>query len=166
MKNMLFLLFISCSISAFAQKTLDKLLNQYNTQSIPYVSVQELRRLQTNDTVIILDSREPSEYAISHLNTARFIGFNHFSSEEISEEIEDKDAPIIVYCSLGIRSEEIGEKLKKAGFTNVKNLYGGIFEWKNAGYPVINSEGKETDTIHTYSKAWSKWLLKGEKVYN
>lgn len=166
MKNLLLLFFISCSFSASAQKTLNELLELYNTRSVPYVSVQELRRLQINDTVIILDSREPNEYATSHLNTARFIGYNHFSSEEISEEIEDKNAPIIVYCSLGIRSEEIGEKLKKAGFTNVKNLYGGIFEWKNAGYPVINSEGKETDTIHTFSKSWSKWLLKGEKVYN
>ena len=166
MKNMLLLLFLCCSVSAFAQKSLDKLLKTYNTQSIPYVSVEELRRLQTNDTVIILDSREASEFAVSHINNARFIGFNDFSSEEISDSIPNKNTPLIVYCSLGIRSEEIGEKLKKAGFTNVKNLYGGIFEWKNAGYPVMNSEGKETDTIHTFSKSWSKWLLKGEKVYN
>ena len=94
------------------------------------------------------------------------MGYNDFSSEEISDSIQNKNMPLIVYCSLGIRSEEIGEKLKKAGFTNVKNLYGGIFEWKNAGYPVINSEGKETDSIHTFSKAWSKWLLKGQKVYD
>jgi len=33
-----------------------------------------------------------------------------------------------VYCSLGIRSEVIAKKLKKAGYTNVFNLYGGIFE--------------------------------------
>ena len=163
---MLLLFFISCSISAFPQKSLDKLLKQYNTQSIPYVSVEELRRLQTNDTVLILDSREENEFAVSHINNALFVGFNDFSSEEISDSIQNKNTAVIVYCSLGIRSEEIGEKLKKAGFTNVKNLYGGIFEWKNAGYPVINSEGKETDSIHTFSKAWSKWLLKGEKVYN
>ena len=163
---MLLLFFISCSISAFAQKSLNELLKQYNTRSIPYISVEELRRLQANDTVLILDSREEKEFAISHIDDARLVGFNDFSSEEISQEIQNKNTAVIVYCSLGIRSEEIGEKLKKAGFTNVKNLYGGIFEWKNAGYPVFNSEGKETDTIHAFSKVWSKWLLKGEKVYN
>jgi rhodanese-related sulfurtransferase len=166
MKNILLFFFISCSVSAFAQKPLEKLLKKYNTESIPYVSTEELRRLQTHETVIILDSREVNEYAVSHIDTARLVGYNDFSSEEISAEIQNKNTAIIVYCSLGIRSEEIGEKLKKCGFTNVKNLYGGIFEWKNAGYPVINSAGKETDTIHTYSKAWSKWLLKGEKVYD
>ena len=94
----------------FAQKTLDALLNQYNTQSIPYISVQELRMLQLNSDIAILDSREQNEYEVSHIDGATFIGFNKFSADDISEEIKDKNAPIIVYCSLGIRSEEIGEK--------------------------------------------------------
>ncbi|GER58217.1 rhodanese-like domain-containing protein [Patiriisocius marinus] len=149
----------------FAQKTLEALLNQYNTQSIPYISVQELRMLQLNSDIAILDSREQNEYEVSHIDGATLIGFNKFSADDISEEIKDKDAPIIVYCSLGIRSEEIGEKLKKAGFTNVKNLYGGIFEWKNNDYPIVNNASVETDSVHTFSKGWSKWLNRGIKVY-
>lgn len=70
-----------------------------------------------------------------------------------------------MYCSLGIRSEHIAEKLKKRGYTSVYNLYGGIFEWKNKDYKVYDSNEKETDNIHAYSKAWSKWLKKGNKVY-
>jgi len=70
-----------------------------------------------------------------------------------------------VYCSLGIRSEDIAEKLKKAGYNNVLNLYGGIFEWKNKDFTVYNSEGTQTEKIHTFSKEWSKWLTKGIKVY-
>ena len=72
----------------------------------------------------------------------------------------------MVYCSLGVRSEDIAEQLKKAGYNKVKNLYGGIFEWKNNGFPIYNLENKETDSIHTFSMKWSKWLKKGIKVYD
>ena len=114
---------------------------------------------------IILDARERSEYDISHLKNAIFIGYNHFSLEQTTQKLQDKNQTIVVYCSLGIRSETIANQLKKAGYTNIKNLYGGIFEWRNKGFKVYNSEDKKTDSIHAFSKAWSKWLTKGTKVY-
>lgn len=150
---------------AVGQKSLDKLLQQYNTQSIPYISVEELRMFQMNDTVIILDAREPAEFQVSHIKTAINVGFNNFTSNEKQLQKLKKYIPIVVYCSVGIRSEEIGEKLKKAGFTNVKNLYGGIFEWKNKNYPVFDSKGTETENVHTFSKIWSKYLQAGNPIY-
>lgn len=157
---------------ASAQKTLDALLQQYNTRSIPYISVEELRQQQLNGGLVVLDSREIWEYEVSHLEGAICVGFDFFDASEISTSLADGamknlplDTPIVVYCSLGIRSEEIGEKLKKAGYQNVRNLYGGIFEWKNNEYPILNSSEKETDSVHTFSKAWGKWLNKGIKVY-
>jgi len=65
---------------------------------------------------------------------------------------------------LGIRSEKIGKKLKKLGFTHIKNLYGGIFEWKNEHYPIVDMEGHETDSIHTFTKRWANYLTNGIKV--
>ncbi len=144
---------------------MDQLLETYNTRSVPYISVEGLRALQMNEDITILDAREAIEFNISTIEGAQCVGFNAFSIEEISEKITNKEQPIIVYCSLGIRSEEVGEKLQKAGYTNVQNLYGGIFEWKNKGYPTLNAAKKETDSIHTFSKAWSKWLLKGIPVF-
>lgn len=151
--------------SAGAQKSLGELLEKYNTQSIPYISVEELRMLQMNDSVVILDAREPREFIVSHIASAKNVGFNDFSSEEKQLQKLEKNVPIVIYCSLGIRSEQIGEKLKKAGFTNVKNLYGGIFEWKNKEYPVIDSKGIETENVHTFSKMWSKYLNAGNPIY-
>jgi rhodanese-related sulfurtransferase len=161
----IFILLLLIGVNSFAQKDLDGLLQTYNTRSIPYISVEELRMLQMNDTVVILDAREPNEFKVSHIASSKNIGFNDFSSEEKQIQKLNKNAPIIIYCSVGIRSEQIGEKLKKAGFTNVKNLYGGIFEWKNKDYPVIDSKGIETDNIHTFSKMWSKYLHAGKPVY-
>ena len=144
---------------------MDQLLNQYNTRSIPYISIAELRMRMATSDITVLDTREYEEFAVSHLPTAQYVGYSNFSSEEILTSIPNKDQPIVVYCSLGIRSEEIGEKLKKAGYTNVKNLYGGIFEWKNKNYPVLDMDGNESENVHTCSKLWSKWLTKGNKVY-
>lgn len=144
---------------------MDDLLQTYNTRSIPYISVEGLRMLQVNDSVVILDAREPNEFSVSHIASAKNVGFNEFSSEEKQLKKLKKNTPIIIYCSVGIRSEQIGEKLKKAGFTDIKNLYGGIFEWKNKDYPVIDSTGIETENVHTFSKMWSRYLHAGNPVY-
>lgn len=166
MKNLLpYLILFLIVASASAQKSLDLLLKVNNNESIPYISVAELRNLQLKDSVVILDAREMKEFQVSHIASAKYVGYDRFSSEEITSDILNKNASIVVYCSLGIRSEDIGEKLKKEGFTNVKNLYGGIFEWKNNNFPVIDSDGKDTENVHVYSKFWGKWLKNGKKVH-
>ncbi len=166
MKYLLFLFVFFCCSLCIAQKSLDKVLDIYNTHSIPYISVEELRMLQTQGEVVILDSRERMEYEVSHIKNAEYIGYTEFSALEVSEKIKDKNTVVVVYCSLGVRSEEVGEKLKKVGFTNIKNLYGGILEWKNKEFPVVNQFNKETDSVHTSNKYWSKWLKNGIKVYD
>lgn len=163
MKYFLVVIFAFLSFQAEAQKSLKKLLKTENTESVPYISVEELAMPKTN--AILLDAREISEYEVSHLKDAICVGYDFFDLEKTSALIKDKDQPIVVYCSLGIRSEDVAEKLKNAGYTNVKNLYGGIFEWKNKDRNVVNSRDKITDSIHTFSKTWSKWLNKGIKVY-
>ncbi|MBC8047867.1 MAG: rhodanese-like domain-containing protein, partial [Fimbriimonadaceae bacterium] len=76
------------------------------------------------------------------------------------------DEKIVVYCSVGYRSEKITEKLIAAGYTNVSNLYGGIFEWMNQENNIVDANGELTNKIHAYSKIWGVWLSEGEKVYN
>ena len=139
------------------------MLKQYNKNTVPYISVQELAMPKTD--AIILDAREESEYNVSHLKGALFVGYDNFNLEQTTQKIKDKDQAIVVYCSLGIRSETIANRLKKAGYTNVKNLYGGIFEWRNNNFDVYDSQNKKTDSIHAFSKSWGKWLIKGIKVY-
>lgn len=162
-KIIVILLLILFPFLAIGQDSLDELLDQYNNESIPYISVKELNEIQSE--VILLDAREINEYDTSHLQGAIHVGYDHFDIKTLSNENIDKKSKIIVYCSLGIRSEDISEKLKEAGYNNIYNLYGGIFEWKNDNNKVIDSKGKETDKIHAFSKEWGKWLHKGKKVY-
>jgi rhodanese-related sulfurtransferase len=144
------------------QDSLGKLLKEYNKNNVPYVSVQELAVPKTE--AILLDAREPKEYEVSHINNAICVGFDNFNLESTIAKIPNKNQEIIVYCSLGIRSEIVANKLIKVGYTNVRNLYGGIFEWKNKGFKVFNSKQIETDSIHTFSKKWRKWLTKGISI--
>ena len=113
--------------------------------------------------VTLLDAREPAEFGVSHIANAISIGYDQFNVGTVKNL--DKNSKIVVYCSVGYRSEKIAEKLKKEGFAHVSNLYGGIFEWVNQGNPVIDSNGQFTKRVHGYSKSWGIWLNKGEKVY-
>jgi len=118
---------------------------------------------QVTSTVIVLDARERSEYDVSHLPHARWVGYDDFDLQRVANI--SKTDTIIVYCSIGYRSERVGEKLKKAGYSNVYNLYGGIFQWKNTNGVVLNPHNDTTQRVHCYSKSWSRFLQKGDKVY-
>jgi predicted sulfurtransferase len=97
------------------------------------------------------------------LKNARFVGFKEFDIESVKDI--SKNAPIVVYCSIGVRSEKIGEKLLAAGYTNVRNCYGSIFEWVNQGNVVVDMDNKPTQKVHAYNKKWGVWVKKGERVY-
>ncbi len=161
-KHIFFILFIF-STAINAQKTLDQLLQYYNDESIPYIKAEKLK--DSIDKVILLDAREQIEYKVSHIKNAIPIGYKFFRIDTIINKNLPKDRTIVVYCSLGIRSEVISKKLKKAGYTSIYNLYGGIFEWKNKDFPVVDTTGVETEKIHVFSKKWEEWLLKGIKIY-
>ncbi len=114
------------------------------------------------DTALFLDTREIKEYSVSHLLNGIWIGHNDFDLVRLKNI--SLTQPIIVYCSIGKRSDTIARALLKAGYTTVKNLAGGIFEWVNQGHPVYK-EDRQTNNVHVYNKFWGRWLTKGNKVY-
>lgn len=157
-----FAFFLIFPFAISAQKNMDKTLKKFNSESIPYTQVAAVSKMENT---ILLDARMKKEYSVSHLKNSIWVGYEAFELNTVTSKIKDKDSEIVVYCSIGVRSEDIGEKLKKAGYTNIKNLYGGIFEWKNQGHPVYNNQGIKTDSVHAFDKQWGKLLTKGKKVY-
>ena len=159
-------LYIVCiclfSQAIWAQSTIDSALETYNEQSVPYISVQEL--YENPSTYLLLDTRKKEEYEVSHLPGAVWVG-EQLKDSDFAQRYTDKTQPIVVYCSIGVRSEDFGESLKKEGYKQVKNLYGSLFAWKNHGYDVVNTQGVPTDSIHAFDKDWGKLLKKGIKVY-
>lgn len=132
----------------------DRELTRLLSFSVSTIGVRELKDIQ--DEVYIFDVREKEEYQVSHIKGARYLGYKKFEEEGLADI--PKDAKVVVYCSVGYRSEKIGERLQKMGFTDVHNLYGSIFEWVNQGYPVVDEQEKPTRKIHTYNSKWSQWV--------
>ncbi|MDE3742896.1 rhodanese-like domain-containing protein [Maribacter polysaccharolyticus] len=145
-----------------AQRKMDRALQTLNKGTIPYIEVSEAI---SKDSLIYLDSRDIKEFRVSHLKDAIWVGHDFFDPKRLQEIVPDLDTPVVVYCSIGVRSEDIGERLKELGYTNIQNLYGGIFKWKNSGYPVFDPEGNKTEKVHAYNRVWGKLLTKGEKIY-
>lgn len=157
-------LFLMASSNSNAQTDFDKKINSLLSGSVPQIHCEELKaKIENHENIILLDTRTKEEYEVSKIKDARFIDYDDFDAAMVKDI--SKDEEIIVYCSVGYRSEKIGEKLQKMGYTNVLNLYGGIFDWKNKNNEVLNGTKQATDSVHTYNKNWSKWLFNGVKVY-
>ena len=142
-------------------KTFNLVLKTILSSKVPAVSVSDAA-LNSNN-YLFLDAREPEEYNISHLKNARFAGYKNFNIASLQNIPKNK--PVIVYCAVGKRSQNITQKLIDAGYTNVHNLYGGIFEWVNEGHEVYNNANQLTDSVHAYSHFWAQFLNKDKKIY-
>ncbi len=147
---------------AFAQSPIDSILLKYNKKTVLYITTTELKALKNP---ILLDTREQKEFDVSHIKNAHCVGYDKFNLKIVQEKYKNFNDTIIVYCSVGVRSEIIGTKLKKLGYKNVFNLYGGIFEWKNKDQKVVDKNQVSTENVHAFSKEWSKYLIKGKKIY-
>lgn len=137
-------------------------LNSIYRHSIPTITVSELKKVMKTG-VVILDTRELDEYEVSHIRHSRHVGYIWFDMRHVYDI--PKTDTVVVYCAIGNRSERIGEKLRKAGYEHVFNLFGGLYEWVNRRNPVYNSEDIQTTEIHGYDKNWARWLENGSPVY-
>lgn len=139
-----------------AYKTLLKGLYDEEFPTVKPAQIFNLKNYQ------VLDTREKEEFEVSHLQGAKWVGYDAFSLEKV--EGLDKNQPVLVYCTVGARSQDIGKKLRDAGFKQVYNLYGGIIHWSNESKPLFK-DSLPTHQVHTYSRTWGVWLTSGEKVY-
>ncbi|MCB0639319.1 MAG: rhodanese-like domain-containing protein [Lewinella sp.] len=153
-------------VAALAQRPVESgayqlMLKTLLAHSVPEASVAEITEEQGE--VTYLDARERREYEVSHIPGAIWVGYDDFDLSRVRDVA--KDARLVVYCSVGYRSEKVTEQLLANGWRNVRNLYGGIFEWKNQGHAVVTPAGEETERVHAYNRTWGIWLRSGEKVY-
>lgn len=159
---LLILLFIVTSISCDSpdkteNATYDLFLQMLLSDSVPSITVGRYSEIQEKATT--LDTRSLEEYSVSRIPGAIHVGYEEIRTDNL--EHLSTDELIVVYCSVGYRSEKIGEILQGAGYRNVKNLYGGIFEWVNQHQPVVDAGGK-TNHLHPYGTFWSLWISNEE----
>ena len=141
----------------------ETMINGLIKNAVDTINSQGVQELLASDNAVLLDAREKKEFEVSHIPGAISVGYEKFNLDSLSEI--DKNKTVIVSCSIGKRSEDIGLKLKDAGFTDVKNHYGGIFDWTNRGYPVVDEYGQDVKRVHPYNSFWGIWVNNYEKAY-
>ena len=92
------------------------------------------RALSQGESVVVIDVREPVEWNIGRIPSARLMPLGTIPGAAIEL---DRDAQIVVYCHHGSRSDAAAHALLRAGFTNVRNLVGGIDRWSREVDPSV-----------------------------
>lgn len=119
------------------------------------IGLEELSARPSETWPLLLDVRAPEEFAVSHLEGA------HSTPDEGAALAVLADAPrarpILVYCSVGMRSSALAERLLAHGFNDVANLEGGIFAWANAGLPVYRG-AERVAAVHPFDERWGALL--------
>lgn len=105
----------------------------------PAISVVDATLLINREDALVLDVRDPAEYAGGHIPEAKNVPLAKLG-ERISELAQYKDRPIVVVCASGMRSATACNQLAKAGFTQVKNLDGGMGRWSEANLPLTRKK--------------------------
>ena len=86
--------------------------------------------MDTGEKLNILDVREPNENSEFNIGGS-LVPLGKIQSMQLDDIEEWKNDEIIVYCRSGNRSGQACLILETAGFTNVKNLTGGMLEWRD-----------------------------------
>jgi len=98
--------------------------------------------IQKNPDTLVLDVREPAEWAEGHVPGALLVPRGMLEAKADLEyanrepRLADRSQPIIVHCASAARSAMAAAVLQQMGFTNVRSLAGGIVAWKEKGLPI------------------------------
>ena len=107
------------------------------------VSIEVLKQaIDNGEDVIVLDVREPNEYAAAHIPGSINIprGLLEFS---IWSLIPDRNEKILVYCKTGARAALAAKTLNELGYAHARAVATGGKAWVLAGYPVQTSISDE-----------------------
>ena len=93
------------------------------------------KRLDAGEKMILVDTREDTEWAKGHIPNAVHLG-KGVIERDIEKTIPDKNAPLVLYCGGGFRSALAADNLQKMGYKNVISMDGGWRGWTEAGFPT------------------------------
>ena len=93
--------------------------------NVKSIGTAELAKMERKP--VLLDVRTAAEFDVSRIAGAQRV------DPDAAAVALPKDTQIVTYCSVGYRSAKFAQRLKAAGFTNVRNLEGSIFQWANEG---------------------------------
>ncbi len=101
------------------------------------VSTADAVRLINQEKAVLIDVREPDEFAAGHAAGARNVPLNALDGAKGLPS--NKAVPLVVMCATGARSSRAAAHLRKAGYASVHALAGGNAAWREASLPIEKS---------------------------
>ena len=102
------------------------------------ISATEAVRLINREKAIVIDVREPGEYAVAHVAGSRNVPLGRL---EVAPELpKNKSRPVILVCATGKRATTAAKALTVKGYTQAVVLGGGIEAWKAANLPIESAK--------------------------
>lgn len=136
--------------------------------AVEHVTPQQLA-LMPKSTVILFDTRQEDEFAVSHLAGAIRIPPDLPPEQFIAQYADSLDGKAAVfYCSVGARSSEFADRVQNdlvaAGTVKVANLQKGLFGWHNEDLPQVDASGQDTDFIHPFNGFWGRLIKRSQLI--
>ena len=101
------------------------------------VSTTDAVRLINQEKAVLIDVREPDEFAASHAAGARNVPLSALDGAKGLPS--NKAVPLVVMCATGARASRAAAQLRKAGYASVHALAGGTAAWREASLPIEKS---------------------------
>lgn len=89
------------------------------------------------DNALVVDIRDADDYRKGHIAGSLNIPFNELV--ERSDELKQKQRPLILVCDTGTRTGPAGRQLRARGVEDLWRISGGLSAWRNDSLPVVKS---------------------------
>lgn len=105
----------------------------WQTNALQTIDAHTLKQWLEQNSIVLVDVREPNEYATGYIPGATLVPLSQFDAQKIPQSPDQK---IVLYCRSGQRSTMAAQRLLNAGYQEVAHLQNGISAWIRAGYAV------------------------------
>lgn len=122
------------------------------------IDAKTLKQGLDQQSVTLIDVREPGEFAGEHIPGATLVSLSQFDPRKIPQV---EDTQLVLYCRSGNRSAMAAQKLFDAGFESVTHLSSGMGAWKAAGYPTIANQNAPISLMRQVQIVAGSFVLTG-----
>ena len=99
------------------------------------LSAQGAVQLINRERAVVVDVREPEEFAAGHVTGAKNVPLN-LLDEKLASTVKNKNVPLLLVCATGSRAQRAVAVAKKLGYEQAQAVAGGLKSWKEANLPV------------------------------
>ncbi|KIQ31593.1 sulfurtransferase [Variovorax paradoxus] len=99
------------------------------------LTAQGAVQLINRERAVLVDVREPEEFATGHMIGAKNVPLNQLD-EKLASTVKNKNVPLLLVCATGARAQRAVTMAKKLGYEQAQAVAGGLKAWKEANLPV------------------------------